>query len=92
MEITYAHYSLHIISFIYLPLTTKGGEPKKITAGIGTMKRKRQFRELLDNYNDAYNEDVFDSTPLKNKNKLLVGFIGSPFLIFSNSCLVWKIS
>ena len=39
--------------------------PSQITGGVGTMKRNRQLRELVDNFNKDYNDDYFDSTPLK---------------------------
>ncbi|EDO48512.1 predicted protein [Nematostella vectensis] len=45
---------------------------QKITAlcgGVGTLKRKRQLRQLLEQQDDGYEDDIFDSTPFK-KSKM----------------------
>ncbi|XP_048586126.1 general transcriptional corepressor trfA [Nematostella vectensis] len=45
---------------------------RKITAlcgGVGTLKRKRQLRQLLEQQDDGYEDDIFDSTPFK-KSKM----------------------
>ncbi|XP_022243863.1 uncharacterized protein LOC106461286 [Limulus polyphemus] len=38
-----------------------------VTGGKGTMKRKRQIHNLLTQANEGYEEDLFDSTPFRNK-------------------------
>lgn len=47
-------------------------EGKQITATKGTMKRKRQVREFMDNMNKNYEDDYFDSTPVKAAKPLKV--------------------
>ncbi|XP_030854761.1 uncharacterized protein LOC579784 isoform X2 [Strongylocentrotus purpuratus] len=44
-------------------------EPVALTAAKGTMKRKRQLRELIQQHNQASEEDLFDSTPFKKQRK-----------------------
>ena len=39
----------------------------QITGGKKTLKRKRQLQELMENYDDGYNDDLFESTPYRNK-------------------------
>ncbi|XP_072032548.1 uncharacterized protein [Amphiura filiformis] len=44
-------------------------EPVKLTAKRGTMKRKRQLRDLVEQHNQGHEADYFDSTPFKIQNK-----------------------
>jgi len=45
---------------------------KAITGGVGTIKRKRELRELLEQQDVNYEDDIFDSTPFKKKKDLKV--------------------
>ena len=40
-----------------------------ITAKAGTLKRKRQLRDALENLDSGYVDDIFDSTPFKKIKK-----------------------
>ena len=40
-----------------------------ITAKTGTLKRKRQLRDALENLDSGYVDDIFDSTPFKKVRK-----------------------
>lgn len=42
-------------------------EPVALTAGKGTMRRKRQLKELIQQQNQGSEEDLFDSTPFKKQ-------------------------
>lgn len=44
--------------------------PPALTAKVGTMKRKRQVRDILDHLDSGHTDDIFDSTPFKKKSKL----------------------
>ena len=41
----------------------------EVTGGKGTLKRKRQIRELLQNHDAEYKDDLFDATPFKDRKK-----------------------
>ncbi|XP_040189819.1 ankyrin repeat domain-containing protein 11-like isoform X1 [Rana temporaria] len=45
----------------------KGKEMVQITAKVGTLKRKRQMREFLDQMQKDDHDDLFSSTPFRNK-------------------------
>lgn len=47
---------------------------KKVTGGVGTIKRKREIRELLEQQDVDYEDDIFDSTPFKRKKDLKLPF------------------
>lgn len=40
-----------------------------LTANVGTLKRKQQLKDLLEQQNDNYTDDIFDSTPFRNSRK-----------------------
>ena len=40
-----------------------------LLGGVGTLKRKRQLRELVEKHNKDHNDDLFDSTPFKKRAK-----------------------
>ncbi|KAJ8045098.1 Mis18-binding protein 1 [Holothuria leucospilota] len=48
-------------------VTTKG--PITINAKKGTLKRKRQLRELAEHHNMGFEEDLFDATPYRKEKK-----------------------
>ncbi|XP_062610462.1 mis18-binding protein 1-like isoform X3 [Saccostrea cucullata] len=60
--------------------TGKRGRPPKpketaeqqvsLTAKRGTLKRKQQLRELVDQSNKVYQEDLFDGTPYRHHSKM----------------------
>ena len=58
----------YILSYWYIPVT----DVVHLTGKAGTIKRKRQLRELVHNLNEGYKEDLFDSTPFKSTSKLKV--------------------
>ena len=41
----------------------------KVTGGAGTLKRKRQLRDALEEMDNGYYDDVFESTPFKKFKK-----------------------
>ncbi|XP_033632158.1 uncharacterized protein LOC117293812 [Asterias rubens] len=43
-----------------------------LTAKVGTMKRKRQLRDLVEQHNRGYEDDIFESTPFKKQKKLKI--------------------
>jgi len=45
---------------------------RTVTGGVGTIKRKRELRELLEQQDVNYEDDIFDSTPFKKKKDLKV--------------------
>ena len=45
---------------------------KTVTGGVGTIKRKREIRELLEQQDVNYEDDIFDATPFKRKKDLKV--------------------
>lgn len=45
---------------------------KTVTGGVGTIKRKREIRELLEQQDVDYEDDIFDATPFKRKKDLKV--------------------
>jgi len=53
---------------------------KTVTGGVGTIKRKREIRELLEQQDVDYEDDIFDATPFKRKKDLKL-----PFNLNSNS-------
>ncbi len=49
------------------------GEQKvAITGRVGTMKRKRQLRAVMEHMDKGYVDDIFESTPFKKKVKMRV--------------------
>lgn len=38
-------------------------------AGVNTLKRKRQLREMVENINEGHSDDVFDSTPYRKRSR-----------------------
>ena len=59
---------------LYLPHLTAA---VALTAKAGTMKRKRQLRDLVEQHNRGYEDDIFDSTPFKKQKKLKVNLVQS---------------
>lgn len=58
---------------------TSSGPPPALTAGVGTMKRKRQVRDILDHLDSGYIDDIFNTTPFKKsklKDKQVMGIFG----------------
>lgn len=48
----------------------------KVTGGAGTLKRKRQLRDALEEMDNGYYDDVFESTPFKKfKTSVMVKMI-----------------
>ncbi|XP_022787384.1 uncharacterized protein LOC111327456 [Stylophora pistillata] len=47
---------------------------KIVTGGVGTIKRKRELRLLLEQQDVDYEDDIFDSTPFKRKKDLQLPF------------------
>ena len=45
---------------------------KIVSGGVGTIKRKREIRELLEQQDVNYEDDIFDATPFKKKKDLKV--------------------
>lgn len=45
---------------------------KTVSGGVGTIKRKREIRELLEQQDMNYEDDIFDATPFKKKKDLKV--------------------
>ena len=45
---------------------------RTVTGGVGTIKRKREIRELLEQEDVNYEDDIFDATPFKRKKDLKV--------------------
>ena len=43
-----------------------------ITGKVGTMKRKRQLRAVMEDMDKGYTDNIFDSTPFKKKVKTRV--------------------
>ena len=51
-----------------------------VTGGVGTIKRKREIRAVLENNDEGYEDDIFDATPFKKqKMQLKVTYSCSPF-------------
>ncbi|XP_030070822.1 mis18-binding protein 1 [Microcaecilia unicolor] len=55
----------------------KGEKPVKITAKVGTLKRKQQMREFLDQIPKENHDDIFSTTPFQTKRVKLPVFQGS---------------
>ena len=47
-------------------------EPGQITGRVGTLKRKRQLRELIQNHQKECDNDVYDSTPYRAMKRIKV--------------------
>ena len=45
---------------------------KTVSGGVGTIKRKREIRELLEQQDMNYEDDIFDATPFKKKKDIKV--------------------
>lgn len=57
-------------------------EPKvtKVTGGMGTLKRKRQLRDTLEEMDKDYYDDIFESTPFKKfKKSVKVNYVCHTF-------------
>ncbi|XP_049684415.1 mis18-binding protein 1 isoform X3 [Accipiter gentilis] len=52
-------------------------EPVKITAKVGTFKRKQQMRDFLDHLPKDNHDDIFMATPFQNRRVKLPTFWGS---------------
>ena len=52
--------AIHTIQFLSVH-----GEAPKLTAKVGTLKRKQQLRDIMENANEGYADNVFDSTPFR---------------------------
>ena len=59
---------MHVLCFSAAPPQNV----KTVTGGVGTIKRKRELRELLEQQDVNYEDDIFDSTPFKKKKDLKV--------------------
>lgn len=46
-----------------------------LTANVGTLKRKQQLRDLLEQQNENYSDDLFDSTPYRLTRKRKVTYL-----------------
>ncbi|XP_045167447.2 mis18-binding protein 1-like isoform X2 [Mercenaria mercenaria] len=47
-----------------------------LTANVGTLKRKQQLKDLLEQQNENYSDDLFDSTPYRMTRKRKVPVLG----------------
>lgn len=61
--------------FIISSLVSSQQNGRTVTGGVGTIKRKREIRELLEQQDVDYEDDVFDSTPFKRMKDLKVFLI-----------------
>ena len=43
-----------------------------ITNRVGTLKRKQKIRDVLQQLDEGYEDDIFDSTPFKKMKKVQV--------------------
>ena len=76
--------------FLFVCLFFFSGPPqqnvKTVSGGVGTIKRKREIRELLEQQDMNYEDDIFDATPFKKKKDIKVCWtaiqIKSPQLFF----------
>ncbi|XP_029454316.1 mis18-binding protein 1 isoform X2 [Rhinatrema bivittatum] len=55
----------------------KGGKPVKITAKVGTLKRKQQMRDFLDQLCKDNHDDIFSATPFQTKRVKIPALRGS---------------
>lgn len=53
----------------------------KITAKVGTLKRKQQMRDFLEQLPKDDHDDFFSTTPLKNQ-RVLVRILNAEIIIF----------
>lgn len=67
--------------------------PIAITGRVGTMKRKRQIRDALEQIDRDYTDDIFESTPFKKKVKRVqvghtssVGLTSVKVILLVHSC------
>ena len=51
------------------PKSAAEAKVTKVTGGTGTLKRKRQLRDALEEMDKGYYDDIFDSTPFKKIKK-----------------------
>ena len=65
---TYEKNAVHVLYCIKIRmfLVLKPGDK---LAGAKTLKRKRQLRELVENFNAGHQDDFFDSTPYRKRAK-----------------------
>ena len=45
---------------------------ESITSRVGTLKRKQMIRDVLQQLDEGYEDDIFDSTPFKKMKKVQV--------------------
>ena len=57
---------------LYLDFVAKSSQVTAITAGKGTLKRKQQIRELIEQQNEGYEDDLFESTPYRKQGSIKV--------------------
>ena len=57
-----------------------------VTARRGTLRRKQQLRELLDAHDRGYEDNIFDSTPYRQRQRTIKVFI--IHVPFNNKILV----
>ena len=46
-----------------------------VTAKRGTLRRKQQLRNLLDAYDHGYEDNIFNSTPFRKRQRTIKVFI-----------------
>ncbi len=71
-----------------MSLTFYTAVTQQLTGGVGTMKRNRQLRDLVDNHNQNYEDDYFDSTPFKQTQPLKVSLIN--WLTIGETLILYK--
>ena len=49
---------------------------KPLSGGVGTIKRKRELRQLLEEQDEGYEDDIFDATPFKKTKQFRVSHLG----------------
>lgn len=64
-------FNIHIHDSLVL-ISAGKPVPEKLTAKVGTLARKRQLRDILEQQDDGYEDDLFDSTPFRNQGLIKV--------------------
>ncbi|XP_064634741.1 mis18-binding protein 1-like [Lineus longissimus] len=55
--------------------SAKKEEPLQLSGRNGTLKRKKQMRNIMEKFNEDYDSDFFDSTPFKKQKVLKIADI-----------------
>ncbi|KAH3852937.1 mis18-binding protein 1-like [Dreissena polymorpha] len=58
------------------PPTKEKARGTSLTANVGTLKRKQQLKDLIQQSNENYEDDIFESTPLKAIKKRKLPILG----------------